>query len=300
MALTSEQEQVYRFLLSNPGADPSTASLPLKDPAAALEGLNRFGLVDERLMPITPAAAVDRLVRLRIEETARDLHQIGALWDVVRDLTDAQHGRRPVELVERIEGLESVQRRIDEYPAKESLAMKRKAKAGNRRPGSDAVFRRKMVTGLRSRTIVHADSLRDPAQLAHAREMEALGDLHRVIDDEITPFIILDRARVFVRADPGDHEPGALLIRQPGMVATLVDMFEHIWSRARTLDEPELTALERQVLQALCTFSKDELAARAVNVSIRKFRAHVADLMARLGAASRFQAALMAREKGWI
>jgi DNA-binding CsgD family transcriptional regulator len=35
-------------------------------------------------------------------------------------------------------------------------------------------------------------------------------------------------------------------------------------------------------------------------VSVRKFRAHVADLMARLGAATRFQAALLAKERGWL
>ncbi|GAA1118144.1 hypothetical protein GCM10009663_67690 [Kitasatospora arboriphila] len=32
----------------------------------------------------------------------------------------------------------------------------------------------------------------------------------------------------------------------------------------------------------------------------RKYRAHVAGLMARLGAATRFQVALQAKERGWL
>lgn len=37
-----------------------------------------------------------------------------------------------------------------------------------------------------------------------------------------------------------------------------------------------------------------------VNVSLRKYRAHVADLMSRLGAATRFQAGMLAKERGWL
>lgn len=35
-------------------------------------------------------------------------------------------------------------------------------------------------------------------------------------------------------------------------------------------------------------------------MSVRTYRRHVADLMQTLGAASRAQAALLARERGWI
>jgi DNA-binding NarL/FixJ family response regulator len=35
-------------------------------------------------------------------------------------------------------------------------------------------------------------------------------------------------------------------------------------------------------------------------MSLRKYRTHVADLMGRLGASTRFQAALRARERGWL
>ncbi|WP_449064608.1 hypothetical protein [Planomonospora algeriensis] len=81
------------------------------------------------------------------------------------------------------------------------------------------------------------------------------------------------------------------------------DVFEGRWERARDLDDLDdlaLSPIEQQVLHALTRHDTDEAAARSLAVSVRKFRAHVADLMARLGAATRFQAALRAKERGWL
>jgi DNA-binding NarL/FixJ family response regulator len=64
--------------------------------------------------------------------------------------------------------------------------------------------------------------------------------------------------------------------------------------------QPLLTSLEKRVLLALASSCKDEIAAREIDVSVRTYRRYVADLMARLGAVNRFQAALRAKEEGWI
>ncbi|GHI06226.1 hypothetical protein Scel_45470 [Streptomyces cellostaticus] len=60
----------------------------------------------------------------------------------------------------------------------------------------------------------------------------------------------------------------------------------------------DLTATEARVLRTLAAYGKDETAAREPNMSLRKYRAHAADLMSRLGATTRFQAALRAVERG--
>lgn len=80
----------------------------------------------------------------------------------------------------------------------------------------------------------------------------------------------------------------------------LADVFDGMWERARYLDDLPLSPIEQQVLHALTRHDTDEAAARALHISVRKFRAHVADLMARLGAATRFQAALLAKQRGWL
>jgi hypothetical protein len=84
---------------------------------------------------------------------------------------------------------------------------------------------------------------------------------------------------------PNAHRSGALVIRQPGAVATLVDLFERVWGHATDL---------------LATAVKDEISARQMGVSLRTYRRYVAELLARLGAANRFQAAIVAKQRGWI
>jgi DNA-binding CsgD family transcriptional regulator len=125
-------------------------------------------------------------------------------------------------------------------------------------------------------------------------------DLHRVTTEPVAHLAVVNRTVAFVQVDPAQPRSGALQIRQPGVVVALAGLFEGMWSRARDLDELPLSPIEQQVLHALTCHDNDETAARSLNVSVRKFRAHVADLMARLGAATRFQAALLAKERGWL
>ncbi|MEV6026400.1 hypothetical protein [Streptomyces sp. NPDC052036] len=77
-------------------------------------------------------------------------------------------------------------------------------------------------------------------------------------------------------------------------------MFEGLWTRAGDLDGLDLTEVEVRVLRVLAEYDKDETAARALNMSLRRYRAHAADLLTRLGATTRFQAGLRARERGWL
>lgn len=300
MGLTAEQERLYQHLLRNPGCDPAAEGFD----AEALDELRTLGLVDDAFVPIAPPMAFERLIQRRMREASRELRQITAAWDLVRDLDEEQRSGRQVELVERIEGAINVNRRIQEIHKDEVMSLKRSPRTLHSAFASEqefrTAFRRKMANGLVCRTMVRPESLEDPELLAYAREQIALGDLHRVTDEPARTMIILDRSIAFVQLDPEDYTRGALQIRQPGTVAVLVDLYELMWSRAREIDEPVPSAIERQVLQALAAYDKDELAARAVNVSVRKFRAHVAEVMARLGAANRFQAALLAKERGWI
>jgi DNA-binding NarL/FixJ family response regulator len=93
------------------------------------------------------------------------------------------------------------------------------------------------------------------------------------------------------------------VIRQPGAVATLVDLFERVWGHATDLEPSEqdpLSEREQQVLDVLATAVKDEISARQMGVSLRTYRRYVAELLARLGAANRFQAAIVAKQRGWI
>lgn len=298
LGLTPEQADLYRFLLGRRGeaAEAATAAAP----DAVLRGLVELGLIGADGAAVAPATATDLLIRQRIDQATREVQQLGSAWDLLRELDGAVGADRPVELVERVEGAAAVNRRIFEFRArKETLAMQ--PGSGSRRPKTVDIadYRRRLAAGLTGRTIVSRATLAVPGRLEYSREQHRLGDLHRVAEGPFQRMVILDRRVAFVAADPGEAV-AALVIRQKGAVATLVELFEHAWRRARDLDAEALTEFEREVLHALASEAKDESAARSLNVSVRKYRGHVADLMGRVGAVNRFQFALRAKENGWF
>ncbi|MEU4696075.1 hypothetical protein [Nonomuraea dietziae] len=304
LGLTVEQERLFRYLLREPrvDVDRAAADLLLPDVRAVLAELDALGLVDGTLTALPPAAAVDLLVRRRMEQTQRQLTELTLAWDVLTELAEEHRSGRPVQMVEHVPDGRTVVRRLRALLAGdpgEFANLKISALSGT--PDCDHTpFVRLLARGLRSRTLFSAHALEDPAQEPYARSQHALGDLHRVTTERVRHLAIVNGAVAFVQADPGNPKAGALQIRQPGLVAVLADVFDGMWERARDLDDLPLSPIERRVLRALTCHDTDEAAARSVNVSVRKFRAHVADLMARLGVSTRFQAALRARERGWL
>lgn len=101
--------------------------------------------------------------------------------------------------------------------------------------------------------------------------------------------------------------PGALCTREPGIVASLVAIYQQAWDTAvplgaeRQRDQATgLSAGEREMLLLLSTGITDETAAKRLGVSLRTVRRQMAALMERLGATSRFEAGLKAAQRGWL
>ncbi|MFJ9815801.1 hypothetical protein ACIRU3_11085 [Streptomyces sp. NPDC101151] len=303
LGLTRDQERLYRYLLRTPRADHAAAEAELGIPrlSPVLDELRALGVVDGHLVPLPPAAAVDLLLRRRVERTSRELARLDTVFDVVRELAEEARRGRPVELVERLETSAEVNHRIDALPDRnETMNAKLLPRSLGHSEEVAHVYRRRLAHGMISRTLVGAPALDLPAEMAYARTMHEAGDRHRVTTERYLPLLVIDRRIAFVLVDPGEPRAAALMIRQTGIVAALVNLFEALWARATDLDALDITATEARVLRALAEYGKDETAARALSMSLRKYRAHVAELMARLGATTRFQAALRARERGWL
>ncbi|MEU4396579.1 hypothetical protein [Kribbella sp. NPDC023855] len=298
LGLTDEQEGLYRHLLRRRPGSEDLAGVG----GATLAELRALGLVDDTLTAVPPAAAVDLLVRRRLEQTQRQLTELSLAWDVLTELSEEHRSGRPVKLVEHLVDGTAVTNRMRALLADEpGEFMHLKERAYYSQNGYElSLFTRLLARGLRSRTLFSTRALQDPDQGPYARSQHALGDLHRVTIEPIRHLAVVNRSVAFVQADLTDPQAGALQIRQPGVVATLADVFDGMWGRARDLDDVPLSPIEQQVLHALTRYGTDEAAARSVNVSVRKFRAHVADIMAHLGADTRFQAALLAKERGWL
>ncbi|MBB5075309.1 hypothetical protein [Nonomuraea endophytica] len=297
LGVSASDELVYRFFLRNPGAGAEGFE------ASAIQRLVGLRLLeigpDGGVAATAPHAAMERLIEQRLGEVGGELRRVTAAMPA---LLAEQAAGGPIEHVERIEGLEQTQERIWRMSrqSQELLAMHPE------RRGVDPRVRERTLaelrSGVRHRTIVHRATLDNPEVAAYFHEIHRAGDRHRVVDEPIQQLVIMDRQTAFVPIRPDNPGFGALMIRAPGIVVTLIDLFEQTWRRATDLepDDADPTSLERRVLELLDRVGKDEVAARAMGVSVRTFRGYVADLMGRLGAASRFQIGTRAKERGWL
>ncbi|GAA0429725.1 hypothetical protein Aca07nite_38240 [Actinoplanes capillaceus] len=269
LGMSAEQERAYRYFLRRPQADLATAADDLGLPCLerTVAELRERDLISERLVPVRPAVAVDLLVR-------RQMSGLTAAWDALIELGEEHRSGRPIRLVEHL-GDADVTKRMTKLIADGPHELLAINPAGPP-PGS-------------------AGRILLPA--GHPSTGQATGHRLRITREPLWPVAIVDRTVAFAPAGPPG---GTLEIRLPGLVTMLVDVFEGMWARARDLGDQPLAPIEHQVLDALTRYGTDDAAARALNVSVRKFRAHVAELMSRLGARTRFQAALRARAHGWL
>jgi DNA-binding CsgD family transcriptional regulator len=160
--------------------------------------------------------------------------------------------------------------------------------------------------GLRVRKLYGPDVLAEPADVTHLRQIVDVGVQVRICGTPLAhETIIIDR-RVAILAGPpptaGPREYHA--ITAPDVVAGVYSLYQATWAGATELAEylpaapPHVDEQGRAILRLLASGHKDEAAARSLGVSVRTYRRRVAELMALLGAESRFQAGERARALG--
>jgi DNA-binding CsgD family transcriptional regulator len=157
-----------------------------------------------------------------------------------------------------------------------------------------------------TRLVYSSGIARNEGNRRFLQRYEQAGAKVRIADELPHRLIICDRSCAVLPLSPSERGSGALVVREPGMVASLYALFSGIWSRAVPLArfDPEVsTDLEpgdRDVLLLMSSGVTDEVAAARLGVSVRTYRRTVAALLRRLGASSRFQAGVRAAERGWI
>jgi sugar-specific transcriptional regulator TrmB len=271
-----------------------------------------------------PESAMECLIDRQLHDLHERMRRTTACRHVVNTYMDAwtrgAQEQKPDQWqalgVERVEGMANISARLDDlifFARSEVLCTHPRGPVSpealaDARPRDALLLKRGVVM----RTILHTDALSDPLTTARLREIASAGAQTRVSDSPFERMLIVDRRAALVPIDPADTKRGALLVHEPGLVASSVALFERIWEGAQELEDMpadgqdgerskhELPEIERKVLATLCRVDKDEIGAREIGVSVRTYRRHVGDLMRQLGAGNRFQAALMARDRGWI
>jgi DNA-binding NarL/FixJ family response regulator len=312
---------VYRYFLGHPdhGLVGVSAELGLDHDTleAAVEQLESLRLIDasdcKKVLVADPEVGIERL----IEERLRELHEetrdvlaaraiIGTFQDTRLRTQDSSH------MIERVEDQQQVRKRLEDlafFSDQETLYLHPSgALPGDLIEAARPFTIRALRRGTELRGVFHPVNLKDHPTAAFLCELIDLGAEIRIADVDPDRLLVYNRALAVVPLDPGEGSAGALFVQEPGLISQLVARFESVWETGRDLAEfpkskpadPGLSALEKQVLDILTIADKDEIAAREMGVSVRTFRRYVADLMTRLGASSRFQAALLAKSRGWM
>lgn len=116
--------------------------------------------------------------------------------------------------------------------------------------------------------------------------------------------LLVDRVTALIQVESA-LGPRAAQVRDPTLVGTLLSLFDGLWHRSAPSASPDFdvrggSRLARAVLRAMSEGITDEAAARELGMSVRTYRRHVAEIMATLGARSRFQAGALAAELGLL
>ncbi|MFF3291896.1 DNA-binding response regulator [Streptomyces sp. NPDC003023] len=128
----------------------------------------------------------------------------------------------------------------------------------------------------------------------------------RVSERELREVVVADGAGALVRAPGEGDAQQATVVKDAAAVRALELLFAGTWTRGRRLADhlglsPRLrTELTRKILDRLRAGHTDDVAARDLNVSLRTYRRHVAEIMRELDANSRFQAGVRAVELGLL
>ncbi len=321
LGLEAADEEVYREMLESPGrgVDEIAARLATCPDRvrACLDKLFELRLIQEsfeapgRFFAVEPAMGFQQLLARQHDELIERQRQIAdSHGSFIRML--AGTGPRPSEGggVERLEGMDAVQRRLQELArdtVREALTFMpdgpQSAAALDAARRNDA---RALERGVTIRTIGPHRMREDAATREYARRLSDRGGEFRTTAGLPPRMILADRAVALVPIDATDTRKGALCLSDPGLVALLVALFEQTWSLSTPLDagrqllgEP-LAEPERALLSFMAQGHTDESAAGQLHVSPRTARRMMASIMERLGARSRFEAGLKAARLGWL
>lgn len=148
--------------------------------------------------------------------------------------------------------------------------------------------------GVSMRTLYQHSARRHASTHKYVEAVSGRGAEVRTLDEFFDRLIVIDRRIAVI---PGAEGPqAAVFVREPAVVAFLVDIFERSWARARPFtnrDAPLVRTIAAEqrgmTIRMLIEGHSDAISARRLGVSPRTYAGYVADLRHEYEAATRFQ-----------
>jgi len=311
--------QVYAALVMMPQSTAEELAeqcgLTLQQARAALDRLAEQGMatrapVDrERFLAVAPDVAIGTLIGHREAQLRNARAEMHRLMDAFRE---ASRFTDPAHSVEVLSGAEAIAQRVEHLVESAEYQMR----------GFDCPpyvqepvaylprQRQRLKAGVRFRTIFDKEAVAWPGRL----EKEILvgvadGEEARVRPVLPMKMMLADDRMAIIPISVGDAVLDAAYVIHPSALLQALDgLFEAEWDRAVPLQaaigdgdgELEPEADHRKLLGLLAAGLTDESIARSLGWSARTTQRRLQTLMRQLGATTRFQAGMAARERGWL
>lgn len=157
-----------------------------------------------------------------------------------------------------------------------------------------AMERALLGRGVNLLTLYQHSARRSTATREYVTVITELGGEVRTLDEFFNRMIVIDR-RVAIIPSPDDLGV-ALAVREPTVVAYLVDVFKRAWERARPFTARDATVMRHiaeeqraMTMRMLIEGHSDPVSAKRLGVSPRTYAGYVADLKDEFDAETRFQ-----------
>jgi DNA-binding CsgD family transcriptional regulator/sugar-specific transcriptional regulator TrmB len=323
LGLSAGAVRLYRAIVENPqlgGAElGDLLGWPVDQVHGALDELVNLALVrrsweqPDTLLAVSPAVGFASLLAREESELLRRQEKVAStraeVMQLVKEYSQQYQVRNPD--IETLSGLDRVRSRIEELALACTSEIAAFAPGGPQdpevmeasRPLDLAVLQRNVLM----RTVYVQSIYNDQASLGYGQWLVEMGASVRTVPALSFRLIIYDRRHALVPADPQDENAGAVLLTGTGVVNALCEHFEQVWTAAAPLGTdrpsrklPDLSDQQLAVLQFLADGYTDDAIARRLGVSIRTVRRITAELLAMLGARSRFQAGVRAVERRFL
>lgn len=148
--------------------------------------------------------------------------------------------------------------------------------------------------GARIRTLYQHSARRSTATRDYVAAVTERGAEVRTLDEFFNRMIVFDRRVALIPSK--DDDKVAVVVREPSVVAYLVDVFERAWERGRPFTSHESSLMKdiateqrAMTLRMLIEGHSDPVSAKRLGVSPRTYAGYVADLKEEFEAETRFQ-----------
>ena len=148
--------------------------------------------------------------------------------------------------------------------------------------------------GISMRTLYQHSARRSAITQKYVAAVTARGAEVRTLDEFFNRMIVIDRRVAVIPA--ADTLATAVVVREPAVVAYLIDVYERAWARGRPFVNAEETAVREiaveqraMTIRMLIAGHSDAVSAKRLGVSPRTYAGYVADLKAEYDADTRFQ-----------